>query len=520
MFIDWLLSLTPILLILFLMLGLRWKGIRAGPAGWLAALLIAALRFGAGWRILAWAQLKGLFLTLFVLYIIWGALLFYRVTDEAGAVTTIGAGLPRLTADRGLQALLLGWIFSAFLQGVGGFGVPVAVIGPLLVGLGFPAVTAVVIPSVGHSWAVTFGSLGSSFYALMAATERPGHELGPPAAAMLGLACLLCGAGVLWAAGGWRTLRKRLVPLLVVGLAMAGTQYLVVSQGLWPIGGMCAGLVGLAVGVGWARWQGQANRKGARAGEAAEEAGVETRMGLTWALVPYGLLVAVVLVAQLIPPVEAFLGQVVIQVPVPDLTTDRGWVTPAGTARAINIFGHAGALLLYTSLITYGLFRWRGYYEPGAARRILKDVVRRATPSSVGIAAMVGMAVTMSHAGMTHLLAEGISSVVGPAFPLASPFIGALGAFMTGSNTNSNVVFAPLQERVATLVGMSPLLALAAQTTGGAIGGMFAPAKVIVGCAPVEASEGETMRKTILYGVVILAVVAAVTAVGAMILRS
>jgi lactate permease len=125
---------------------------------------------------------------------------------------------------------------------------------------------------------------------------------------------------------------------------------------------------------------------------------------------------------------------------------------------------------------------------------------------------MVGMAVTMDHAGMTHLLAEGISLVVGRAFPLASPFIGALGAFMTGSNTNSNVVFAALQERVATLVGMSPLLALAAQTTGGAIGGMFAPAKVIVGCAPVKASEGETMRKTMVYGVAILGMIAGVTA--------
>jgi len=177
--LDWFLAFLPILIVLILMLRFRWGGAKAGSAGWLAALAVASLRFGAGAQILAYAQLKGLLLTLFVLYIIWAALLFYRVTDEAGAVETVGAELPRLTSDRGLQALLLGWVFSAFLQGVGGFGVPVAIIAPLLVGLGFPPAAAVVIPSVGHAWAVTFGSLGSSFYALIATTGAAGRNWPP-----------------------------------------------------------------------------------------------------------------------------------------------------------------------------------------------------------------------------------------------------------------------------------------------------------------------------------------------------
>lgn len=544
MLTDWLLAVIPILLVLALMLGLRWKGTRAGPVGWLAAVLMAGLRFGAGWEVLAWAQIKGLLLALWVLYIIWAALLFYRVTDEAGAVETIGKRLPRLTSDRALQALLLGWAFGAFLQGVSGFGVPVAVLGPLLVGLGFPPVAAVVIASVGHSWAVTFGSLGSSFYALMAATGRSGEELAAPAAVLLGLACFLCGAGVLWAADGWRALRQGWAPLVAIGLTMAGAQFVTVSRGLWSLGGMCGGLGGLGMGVAWARW---GTREGRDTAQSPIEGGMpplspsaqasapplsgdrrgpgllqraaltpqraKGRMGLAWALMPYALLVAIVLLAELAGPVNGFLGQVVVQVPVPALITARGWVTPAGTARTINLFGHAGALLVYASVITYALFRWQGYYRPGAAGRIAGEVVRRAVPSSIGIASMVGMAVTMDHAGMTHLLAEGISRAVGPAFGLASPFIGALGAFVTGSNTNSNVMFGPLQDRVATLAGMSPLWALAAQTTGGAIGGMFAPAKVILGCAPVGADEGATMRSTMAYGATILVVISLATAV-------
>jgi lactate permease len=525
LYLDWLLAFLPILAVLVLMLRFRWGGAKAGAVGWLVALLAAGLRFGAGWQVLAYAQVKGLLLSLFVLYIIWAALLLYRVTDEAGALEAIGAGLPRLTPNRGLQALLLGWVFGAFLQGVSGFGVPIAVVAPLLVGLGFPPVAAVIIPSVGHVWAVTFGSLGSSFYALIAATGRSGEELAPWSAVMLGLACLACGAGTLWAAGGKHTLRKGMVPLLLIGAVMAGSQFLAVTHGLWSIGGMVGGLAGLAVGVAWARLAGRGEaaisptssaavtspppKAGASNGDSRED------MAIGWALFPYAALVAIVLAAQLVPPIHDFLGQMVIRVQFPELTTARGWVTPAGEGRTISVFGHAGALLTYASLIAYGLFHLQGHYAPGTARRIGRAVVRRAARSSLGIAAMVGMAVTMEHAGMTRLLADGLARVAGPAFPLVAPFIGALGAFMTGSNTNSNVVFGGLQQHVATLIGVSPLIILAAQTAGGAIGSLFAPAKVIVGCSTVGlgGQEGPVLRNAMRYGLAIVAGLALVTSV-------
>jgi len=106
---------------------------------------------------------------------------------------------------------------------------------------------------------------------------------------------------------------------------------------------------------------------------------------------------------------------------------------------------------------------------------------------------------------MTYLLAEGLSRSVGRAFPLMAPFIGLLGAFMTGSNTNSNVVFAPLQMETARLLGVNVLVILGAQTTGGALGSMVAPAKIIVGCstAGLAGREGEVLKRTLLYGVVI-----------------
>ena len=238
-------------------------------------------------------------------------------------------------------------------------------------------------------------------------------------------------------------------------------------------------------------------------------------MPLGWALFPYTLLVVIVLAAQLIPPMHDFLGQVVIRMQFPELTTAHGWVTPAGEGRTINVFGHAGALLTYAATATYVLFRRQGRYANGTTRRIAKTVVQRASRSSLGIAVMVGMAVTMEHAGMTHLLANGVARVAGAAFPLVAPFIGALGAFMTGSNTNSNVVFGGMQQHVATLVGVSPLIILAAQTAGGAVGSMFAPAKVIVGCSTVElgGKEGPVLRVVMRYGVTIVTGIALATGV-------
>jgi len=140
MLLDWLLALFPILLILLLMIRFRWGAAKAGPAGWFAALCIAVVRFGAGLEVLAVAQAKSLFFSLDVLMITWAAFLLYRVVDEGGAIQVLKEALFRLTADPGSQALLIAWAFASFLQGVGGYGVPVAVTAPIMIGLGFSPV--------------------------------------------------------------------------------------------------------------------------------------------------------------------------------------------------------------------------------------------------------------------------------------------------------------------------------------------------------------------------------------------
>jgi lactate permease len=497
MALDPLMAAIPVISILVLMVGFRWGAARAGPAGWLIAVALAITRFGAGMRLIAAAQVKALLLTIDVLLIIWAAFLLYRVADEAGAIQVISQYLPRVIRDRGMQALLIGWPFASFLQGVGGFGVPTAVTAPLLIGLGFDPLMAVVIPSVGHAWSVSFGSLGSSFQALMGATGIAGEQLALPAAGLLGTAAVGCGVAAAHAADGWGAVRRLIGAILVLGLTMGLAQLVLASKGLWNLAGFGGGLAGLILGILIAR------RPLAVADERASE---RLPRALILAISGYVALILITVVVQLIPPIKQFLGQVVIRLDFPALVTDRGFTTPAEPGRQIPLFSHAGALLTYATMVAYLLYRQAGYYRPGALRRILVGTAERVLPSSLGIAALVAMAVVMSHAGMTESIAQGLAEAAGRSFPVMAPWIGALGAFITGSNTNSNVIFAQLQLRTAELLNFSVPLILAAQTAGGAIGSVFAPSKIVVGAstAGMAGREGEILRKLLGYCAILI----------------
>lgn len=501
---SFILASIPIALILILMVGFRWGATRAGGVGYLSALLIAFLAFGAGAQLLAFAHTRALLLTLDVLYIIWAAFLLYRVADEAGVIRTIGEALPHLTADRGMQALIIGWVFASFLQGVGGFGVPVAVIAPILVGLGFSPLLAVIIPSLGHGWAVTFGSLGSSFQALMAATGLPAKTLAPYSAVFLSSSGVVTGYIVAHAAGGWHAVRRLFLPIMLFGLSMGVVQIVVAVSGFWNIASFCAGMAGLLLAIPLAqRYRGEQGDNGDLD---------RRRLGIS--LSGYAVLILITLGVQLIPSLKEILGRIVLRVEFPQVSTAQGHVVPAGFGRSIPLFQHAGAILTYSSLLAYLIYRRAGFYKPGAIRRIASGTLTRVLSSSVSIASMVAMAVIMENSGMTETLARTLAENFGAAYPLNAPWIGAIGAFMTGSNTNSNVVFGALQLRTAELLGYRAAIILAAQTAGAALASIMAPTKVVVGAstAGMAGREGEVLRKLLGYTVLLVLLISGLTA--------
>ena len=503
--VKWILAFSPIAVVLILMIGFHWGGGRAGAAGWFTALIVAAVFFGADAKLLAFAQMKGVLLSLYVLYIIWMALVLYNVVDETGAIEVIGSGIKQLTADKPFQLLILGWVFASFLQGVAGFGVPIAVVGPLLLGMGFPPLVAVAVPAIGHSWSVTYGDMASSFQAMIAVTGLDGMFLAHWASVFLGVTVFMCGLAVVHLYGGFAAIRRSLVAIVIIGSAMAVTQYVLAVSGLWTLAGFVAGMVGIVVSILVTRLPMYRRAEG----DTAEAPADGPKMSLTFALSAYIILIAIVAPAEIIDSLHKFLASVKLSLMFPEIATADGWVNAAGYGKKISVFGHAGALLLYTSVLSYFVYASRGYYKPGALGRIWAKTMKSGVSTSIGIVSMVCFALIMSQSGMTNLLAEGISTVFGKAYPLVAGAIGTLGAFMTGSNTNSNVVFAQLQMSTAEIAALSVPVILAAQTTGGSIGSMLAPAKILVGCSTVGLSgkEGPVLARTITYGLIMTAVI-------------
>jgi len=290
---------------------------------------------------------------------------------------------------------------------------------------------------------------------------------------------------------------------------MGAIHFLVATSNLWNIAAFCAGMAGLLVALPLARRY---------RGEQGDN-GLLDRRALPIAFSGYVVLIAVTLAVQLIPPLNDFLGQVVLQVKFPEVSTSLGYITPAGASRKIPLFRHAGALLFFTSLLAYLIYRSAKLYRPGAVRRITAGTVQRVLSSSVSIAAMVTMAVIMETSGMTETLARGLAEGMRNAYPLVAPWIGALGAFITGSTTNSNVVFGALQMRTAELLGYRVALILAAQTAGASLASIMAPAKVVVGAstAGMAGREGDVLRKLIGYACLLVLLISLLALLGTLI---
>ena len=215
------LAFLPILVLLVTLLGFKWSAPKAGAASWATVVLLALVTFGADINSISISSTKGLSLSFFVVSIIWTSVLLYNVVDKQGGIKVIGETMTKLVGDPLAQALVVGWAFSGFMQGVAGFGVPVAVVAPLLVLMGFSPVRAAAIVLVGHAWAVTFGSMGSSYYTIQLVTGIEGNVVGPHMAMLFALPIILTGFAVAHIQGGLSSVRRGAPAILVIGGSMA-----------------------------------------------------------------------------------------------------------------------------------------------------------------------------------------------------------------------------------------------------------------------------------------------------------
>ncbi len=491
------LAALPLVVLLGGLVGLNWSARRSAITACLLAIVLGAACFGIQPVGLGVAIVKGLLLAVVVLLVVWFALLLYSIVEKLGAIESIGAAMVNATGVPTVRALMISWGFSGFLQGIAGFGAPVASVVPLLGVAGFPAVPSIAAAMVGHSWAITFGSVGSSYIAIQLVTRLPGEAVAPWIAGLFALPILLTGISVLHILLGWDGVRRGALIVLPVAGVMAAAMWVVASAGAGPIASTVPALLGC--GLLWLL---------GRRHPLTEEA-KPMKLSFHLAFLPYYLLIAFTIATQ-VGPIGELVRRVSLGFDLPATATVLGYQVPGeSNYPRLRILTHPAAIITLGIIGTMIVYRAKGLWPTGTLRSGLKLTYRRSTASSTAVAFMVTMALVMTDSGMTRGLAEGIRALAGPAFPLLSPFLGVLGAFMTGSNTNSNVMMGALQVETAAALGLLPVLIAAAQTVGGSLGSGVSPDKAVIGAAitGVQGQEGAISRRAVPYALIIVLVV-------------
>lgn len=505
----------PILTLLVLLVGLRWSTSAAAPVALAVAVVLALTMFGTPLRTVAVAAGKGIWDAIFILYVVWPALILYQVADRAGAFDAIQRGVRRLIPDRLLVVLAFSWVLTPFIQAIAGFGTPLAVVSPILLGLGVKPLYAVLLPIIGGAWANSFGSLGAPWLALTAVVDVPNPDLALRlGAALVWIPELMAGLTIAWLYGrGWGL--KRALPAIAVISVVRVALLFILLPVVMPIAMFIACAAGLGVAIALSRWSFYRQKDddepdrifaegGGKTGQesAEQDGGDGPDMPLWVAFGPYIFLGVVATVALVIRPIRSALEIFSVGLPFPATDTQYGVAEEAVSAyAAFTPLTHPGTFLLLSALVGYILFTVRSRYPegtsvPGIFGRAAKD----ALPVTTAVAALLLTSKVMGHAGEITVLALGVANVAGSLVYLgAANVIGILGSLVTSSNTASNVLFAPLQATAAEAEGVSVPLAIAAQAAGGATGNAIAPSDALLGATAVgdPSLVGGVLRRAI-----------------------
>lgn len=480
------LSVLPILCLLCCLLIFKLSAMKASAISFLIATVIFFVKYQSGTIGLAISMAKGFGLALFVILIIWGAMFLYNLVYEVRALHVINKNLEYIFTDRFLQFLLLSWIFSAFLQGIAGFGVPVIVVTPILIALGFDPVVSVASVLVGHSWSISFGSMGSSIYAINMVTNVPLEQIVLYMAVFGGCALLCTGLTVCYIYGGGRQLAKGAPYVLILAVFMGGMLYILARLEMFSVIGLLTGFTGLVVCFLINKFK---RPKGEKLGLYKED------LNLLQAVLPYLLIVVLSIIFYLMDP------SISLNLDFPGYETGLGHLVAAETDYVtFNLLKYPFSVIMMASILSMILFYKKKALDGGKVKTIVSKTVKKCIPTTITLVFLLNMAVIMMDSGMIGEIANFLVSVTKELYPLAAPFIGLLGAFVTGSNTNSNVIFGSLQETAANSLGMSVAVMCAVQSIGASVGCAIGPTTVSLGstAAQIQGEESRIYKKTLI----------------------
>lgn len=488
-----LLAALPIALLVALLLSGRVSAARAAWISLTSALAIVLGEFGlpavpggGTAQSLAGVAAEGIFLATTILWILLPALAIHELQTRGGALEILRVAISSAAPGGPARALLIGWFFALFLEGAAGFGTPLAIAAPMLVAMGVAPTAAVAMGLVGHAAGVTFGAVGTPVLAQAALTQISAIELSQytallmlplvwlPALTVLRGAPCRCGHAQ---AGAWRQ--------GLVAAALFGIPYLLVAMLLGPeLPTLAGALLGGLAFIAYVR-RARPGRDGNAGDVAAITTAVETsKRGWLRAATPYLAVIALILLTRLVPPVKAAASSL-----------NWSWELYGSYEGAILPLYHPGTLLLAAFFIG----AWIQRSSLGDIGHALMQAARRLLPAVMALAAMLTLSRLMLHAGLITELAATAEHSLGQLWPAIAPGVGALGSFITGSATASNILFTSLQQQAALNLGLPVVVILAAQTVGAAFGNAIAPHNIIAGAAAVGATgrEGDIMRQTL-----------------------
>jgi L-lactate transport len=514
----------PIFVLLLLIGVFRKPAWVAGVSGLGAALLVAIGVYGMPVSLALSATSMGAAFGLFPIgWIVYWAIVLYRITLETGNFEIIKDSIGGLTSDKRIQALLIAFALSAFIEGAAGFGTPVAVAAAMLTGLGFNPFFAACICLLANTVPVAFGSIGIPVVTLAGITGLPLQELSRWVGFLLVPLSLVLPAYLIMVMGGLRGLKGVLPAVMVCGLSF-GLMQLLVSSYVGPeLVDILAALVTIIAMVVLLKvWQPSDNFVLAGEGQVSLEVKSHGlgRTLLGWS--PYiflvffvllwgsgilgGLLTSVTLLIEwpgLHNAIER--GVPVVENPAPYAAVyTLNWLAAAGTACAFATI--ASAMLLKFGIKAY--------------LKLLLSVAQQLAFTLLTIAAVLGLAYLMNYSGATVTLGLAFAAT-GVLFPYFSAMLGWLAVFLTGSVTSANALFGNLQVVTANSLGLDPVLMASANSAGGVMGKMISLQSIAVAVAATgmaRAQESKLFLFTFRHSIILASVLGVLTAIYAYLL--
>ena len=496
----------------------RMKGHVAGVTTLLLTLVLTILAYRMPVSVGVSATALGMLTGLFPIgWIILTAVFFYNLTVEAGQFEVIKSSISSISADRRMQALLIAFCFSAFMEGVSGQGAPVAVAAAMLIGLGFAPIPAAVICLVANTPPVPFGPVGVPTSMMINVTKINEGVMTRAIGLDMVLMALVIPLFMMVVLAGWKKAVEVLPAIAVASISYAATCLVVCHKVGVELPAILSSFVSMICLIVFLRfWQPKTTFRFAHDAPLSEAKDSRYTTGqIVKAWSPWVSLMCIMGIWG-IPAFKAWvLNKHHLYLAVPHWPFLDGIVyrsapivaTPAKYAASYRweFVTYAGTAMLISSLLAMVILG----ISPARGLKVFGKTCKQLQFALVTLSSVIGIAFLANYSGMSFSLGLAFAHYTGKAFPAVSPVIGWLGVFLTGSVTSSAALFGKLQQVTATQIGVNPVLTTSANLFGGVMGKLISPQSIAVACAATGLIGRETdiFRKTLKYSVVLLALV-------------